>query len=229
MEEKRNVRKAVVLTFGIVILVVVILVLGIPVLLKLTSFLGNFRSSGGIVDKTDLFPPAPPSLNIPYDATNSSRQTINGWAEADSMVYLTKNGQSLGSQKTDSTGAFSFGDVTLEAGDNTFVAVAVDQAANKSQPSDETNLFYSSKSPELTLESPTDRQQVSGSSPQVTIKGVVMGVERLTVNGRVVVVGPDGKFATNYSLSLGENVLVFVAIDRAGNQTRKELIVIAIP
>lgn len=229
MEERRGVRKATLMTMGTIVLLTAAVLLGIPIMVRMAVFLGDLKSSNRPVDKSDLIPPVPPRINLSYTATNSGQQTIGGWGEAGSTVYLTQNGQEGGNVVVSEGGEFRFDGILLDNGDNLFAAVAVDQANNRSQPSDEVVLFYSNKVPELTIDSPTDRQEIKGDSRTVDVAGSTKDGIRLTVNDRVIVVGSNGKFSSKFTLNEGENVLVFVATDKSGNQTRKELTVIATP
>lgn len=226
LEDKKNFRKATFLALGAVGLIVFVLILGIPILVRMAIFLGDLKSSKSPVEKTDLIPPVPPNLLVSFDATNSSRQTLSGLAEPGSTVYLTQNSESRGSVVVKDDGIFQFGNVILKEGDNKFVGIAIDQVGNKSQSSREVVIYYSNKRPELNVDSPTDRQQITGN--RVEIKGSTSGT-RLTVNDRLIILGNNGVFSTTYNLDPGENVLVFIASDRAGNQTRKELTVTATP
>lgn len=222
MEERRNLRKATWLAVGTVLLVVTVVILGIPILVKMAGFLGDLKSSSRPVDKNDLIPPVPPAISLPYDATNSARIEIAGSAEPGSTVYLTQNSESRGNAVVGEDGMFRFRDVALKDGNNKFEAVAVDQSGNKSQPSEGQTVYFSNKPPELTVETS------AVADGKVEIKGSTNGV-RLTVNERTIIVSSSGKFATSLALNWGENALVFVAVDRAGNQTRKELTVTATP
>lgn len=216
LEDRRNSRKAVWLILGTIVLLALAVFLGIPVLVKMAIFFGDLKSSKAPVDKTDLIPPPPPSLSLPYDATNSSRQTISGSSEAGSTVYLTLNGESAGNVVTTDDGTFTLGNINLKDGDNALIAVAMDQAGNKGNPSVEVDVYYSNKPPELTAE-------ISAvANNKVEIKGTTNG-ERLTANERLIIIGQEGKFATTLNLNPDEKTLVLVATDRAGNQTRKEV------
>jgi len=82
LEDRRNSRKAVLLILGTIALLALAVFGGIPVLVKMAVFLGDLKSSKAPVDKTDLISPPPPSFSLPYDATNSARQTISGSSEA---------------------------------------------------------------------------------------------------------------------------------------------------
>lgn len=216
MEDRRNSQKAVLLILGTIVLLALAVFLGIPILVKMAIFFGDLKSSKTPVDKTDLIPPPPPSLSMPYDATNSALQTISGNSEAGSTVYLTLNGESVGNVVTKDDGAFSLGNINLKNGDNALIAVAIDQAGNKGNPSAEVDVYYSNKPPDLTVET----SAVADS--KVDIKGTTSG-ERLTANDRLIIIGQGGKFATTINLNPDEKTLVLIATDRAGNQTRKEV------
>ncbi|KKU28544.1 MAG: hypothetical protein UX80_C0001G0022 [Candidatus Amesbacteria bacterium GW2011_GWA2_47_11b] len=216
LEDRRNSRKAVLLILGTIVLLALAVFLGIPILVRMAIFLGDLKSSKMPVDKTDTLPPPPPSFSLPYDATNSARQTISGSAEPGSTIYLTLNGESVGNVVTKDDGAFTLGDIRLQDGDNTLVAVGIDQAGNKGNASSEVEVYYSNKPPELTVET----SMVADN--KVEIKGTTNG-ERLTANDRLIIIGQNGKFSTTISLNPDEKVMVFVATDQAGNQARKEV------
>lgn len=227
LEERRNLRQATLLSLGTILVIVAAVVLGIPLLIRMAVFLADLNSSNRPVDKNDLIPPMPPQISLPYDATNSARQTISGSAEPGSAVFLTLNGESAADVVAAEDGSFSIPDVTLAKGENKLSAIAIDQAGNKSTTSTEIILLYVTEPPKLQIQSPTDHQQTSDKS--ITVAGETSPGARLTINDRLVIVNSDGKFSTQYNLSSGNNVLVIIASDRAGNQTRKELTVTATP
>ena len=220
-------RQATLLSLAAILAVILVIVLGIPLLIRMAVFLGDIKSSSRPVDKNDLISPVPPQISLPYAATNSANQSISGSAEPGSSVFLTLNGESAGDVVAGDDGSFSIPNVHLVEGDNKLTAVAIDQSGNKSQPASEIDIFYSRKPPKLDISSPTDHQQIS--SNKVEISGSVDEGTRLVINDRFIVVGTNGKFNVVWNLNSGENGLVFVASDRAGNQTRKELIVTATP
>lgn len=227
MEEKRNMRQATLLGLAAILAIIVVIVLGIPLLIRMAVFLGDIKSSSRPVEKNDLIPPVPPQISLPYSATNSASQTISGSAEPGSSVFLTLNGESVGNVIAAEDGGFSISNIHLTVGDNKLSAVAIDQAGNKSMPANEIDVFYSNKPPKLDISSPTDRQQISNN--KVEISGSVDEGSRLVINDRFIVIAPNGKFNVVWNLNSGENGLVFVATDQSGNQTRKELIVTATP
>jgi hypothetical protein len=223
VEEKQNMRKVTWIAMGSILVIVGMITLGIPALVRMVSFIGE-RKGGGVADKNDLIPPAPPSIYTPWNATNSAVQTISGWSEPLSQVILTINSKTLGSVNAASDGSFVFDNVTLNEGKNTLIAVALDNSGNKSQPSGEVDVVYSKQEPKLNVDFPTDRQTFSG-TPTIEIKGQVDPDSRLTINDRIVIVTDDGSYSTKWNLTSGDNTLVFVTTDPAGNQTRKELLI----
>jgi hypothetical protein len=224
-EERQNIKKVwILLGINIAILAGGVII-GIPVMIRLAIWWGDVKTARSPAIKTDLIPPAPPKILLEFESTNSASQKIAGLSEPGSTVAVGMNGSPLGNSVADSAGKWIFANVILNEGINRFTAVAVDEAGNKSVESDPVSMAYQSKSPDLTVESPADRQVVSGKSAVVEVKGFTVPSARLTINDRVVVVGNGGRFTTSVNLSEGENVLVVVAADASGNQTRKELVV----
>ncbi len=225
LEEKRNTRTAVLLILGTITIIIAGIFLGIPGMIKLARFFGDIRSAGGN-NKTDLIPPPPPQILFSFDATNSATIKLNGLSEPESTIYLTQNSKPAGKTTAGVDGTYRFDQVSLADGSNKFSSVAIDEAGNTSLASTEVNIFYSNKEPQFVIDSPTDRQTVSGKNPVIEVKGSVdVSVSRLTINERFVIIGNDKRFTTTTALNKGDNLLVFVAVDRAGNQSRKEIIV----
>lgn len=222
LEDRRNMRKAVLFGLGTVVLIGILALLGVPILVRMAIFLGDLKSSGRPVDKSDIIPPAPPQITIAYEATNSAQIDISGYSEPGAIIYLTDNGENVGNVVTTENGSFRFSDTTLKSGNNTFSAIAVDQAGNKSQLSENESVFYSNKPPELNVEVGTP------TGGKVDIKGSTNGT-RLLVNDRLIILSAEGKFQTQLAVNSGENTLTFVATDRAGNQTKKEVKVTSTP
>ena len=221
LEEKRDMRAAV-LIFALVILLLVFLgFVGIKFLPRLVNMLSNSKKVS--LDKNDLIPPPPPSLILSYSATNSATINLNGQSEPESVVYLTQNGESKGNQKTQDNGLFVFHEITLSEGNNQFRLVAMDPAGNQSPPSTTYAVEYLSKVPEINIETPQDGQTVT--SKKLTVKGTTEPQNKLVINGRWVTLGPTGTFETTLNLNVGENKILFVATDRAGGETKKEIAV----
>lgn len=225
LEEKRNLKRAVLFICGIVVILVLVLTLGFSALTNMFLFISSLKSGGNLNTKSDNIPPSPPQLIVPFEATNSASLTIKGIAEPSSKVYLSHNGKDTIDTTTPDSGVFIFERIKLVDGKNTFSAISIDPAGNKSQNSELQVITLSTKSPTLSLDSPSDRQVVTGKDIRLEVKGTTDIGTRVTVNDRVVIVGADGRFTMTIGLNSGENVLVVVATDVAGNQTRKEVTV----
>jgi hypothetical protein len=223
LEERRNKRKAALLITGTLLIIGLGVVFGFNVLTKIFLFIGNLNSANQPVEKTDFIPPSPPQFFPAVEATNSASLTIKGIAEAGSSVFLTQNSQDTANTVTPQDGVFLFPNLRLKEGTNEFLAVAVDDAGNRSQPSNRLVVYYSNKPPPLTVVSPVDRKVVTGNDPRISITGSTDPEARLTINDRIVIVSYDGKFSYNLVLNPGDTTVVIIATDRNGNQARKEM------
>lgn len=223
LEEKRNIKSAVLFSIGTVIVIGIMVVMGIPFLVRMAIFMGDLRTNGVTIDKNDLIPPGPPIILSDFDATYSATISVGGVAESGATIYLDSNGKSVGEVVVDDSGTWRVDDVSLDPGDNLFEAVAVDLSGNKSQISKLVKIWFSNKKPALEISFPVNGYVVSGGSGKIEIGGMTDPKVHLTMNDRLVIVGGDGKFLTTYNLTLGDNPLNLVAKDKAGNVTQKEI------
>lgn len=219
LEEKRNLRAAILVFVVTAILLGLIGWVGLKQLPRLASLLSN--SNTKTVDKNDLIPPPPPIFNLPFSATNSATIDLPGSAEPESSVFLTQNDESRGSEKVSRDGTFAFSSLPLKEGVNNFRAVASDPAGNQSKSSQTLSVLYLNKQPEINIDSPSDGQTVN--SRLLEVKGAIDPDNHLTVNDRLVMVDFSGKFSTKLTLQAGENTITLIVTDKAGNQLKKEL------
>jgi hypothetical protein len=223
-EERKNLFKASLYVGGAILMIVGTIVWGIPLMVKMAVFVRGMTSADKAIFSDDTIPPSPPLLISQYAATSSSRLAIRGNAEAGATVYLTQNLESLGDSVVAENGTFLFPDIILKDGNNSFIAVAIDKAGNKSRSSDTVSVFYSSVKPKLEITSPTDKQSFSGQR-SFEIKGTTSSDCYVKVNERVLIVDSKGAFFGLFYPVDGENSLIFTATDRVGNQTKKEITV----
>lgn len=205
------------ITFSI-LLVLAVIYLGIPGLVKLSGFLGNFRSSSEPVTTFDTTPPFPPRLESISEATNSAQILIKGLSEPGSTVELFLNGETYKKVLASKDGAFE-AKIVLEEGENRILAQATDNANNVSQPSQTLFITYRKSGPKLEVSEPKDNANFKGKDRTINIQGFSDPEATVTINDRYVILNPDGSFSYPYSLSEGENLLKIVAIDLAGNET----------
>lgn len=194
----------------------------------LDRLIGIFNGSGSEETTSvarDTLPPPPPLIDPLPEATNSAILEIVGEAEASSELSLFLNGETVKQMVIGDGGTFRVGDINLNEGDNNIYAVAVDMAGNKSQESVRQTITLDKEPPELSIEFPQNDQTLSGDEREIVIKGKTEEDAVITVNERKVVVDLNGSFETSYSLADGTNSIIIIAKDKAGNQTKEELVV----
>ncbi|HCC08850.1 TPA: hypothetical protein DEP81_02600, partial [Candidatus Woesebacteria bacterium] len=120
-------------------------------------------------------------------------------------------------------GQFSFG-VTLQDGINTFAATATDQSGNQSQKSDDHQITFDKKTPDLEITSPSDGSSYFGSNQrQITITGKTETDAKVTINDRIISVDDSGIFQYTTTLNEGSNTFNVKSTDQAGNTTEKNI------
>jgi bacillopeptidase F len=222
-QEEKNIRLAVFYIFLTLIIAFVLVFVGIPLLIRMAIFLGTLRTSSKMPEKGDTIPPTPPRIVAPFEATNSARLSLEGYTEPGANIKLFNSGLSFGEVLADNDGVFTIENLELTSGRNEITAIAKDGAGNESQASIPIIIEYDTSEPELEISQPEDGQTISGVENQITIEGKTEEGAKLTINGRLVIVGPEGEFSYEHSLDEGENVFTIVAQDKAGNQTEKEV------
>lgn len=202
-----------------VIFVIVMFKWGIPLFMNLVAGNGAQR----INTESDIIPPQTPIISALPDATNSARIVIEGFTEAGATVELLLNDQSNKMITADEKGSFTF-DALLIAGSNRIQLRAKDAKGNESM-SGVTLVEMDSKPIELTLTSPKDGSEYFGKNNQVIdIKGEVdKAGSQVLINNSFVQVDRNGSFVSRYSLTGGENTIVILASDKAGNLAQKTI------
>ena len=194
----------------------------------LGRFTGIFNDSNGeemVGVARDTLPPAPPIIDPLPEATNSAILEVVGEAEALSELSLFLNGEVIKKMVVGESGAFRVGDINLSQGDNNIYAFAEDMAGNKSQESVRQTIVLDKEPPKLDVAFPENNQSFSGDKREIIIKGKTEDSAVITVNERKVVVDLDGGFEVSYSLADGTNSIIIIAKDKAGNQSKEELVV----
>jgi hypothetical protein len=222
VEEKRNLRKAILFIVLSTAIIVLLIFVGVPLLGRLTVFVNDLRSGGKVVTQNDSIPPGPPRFNTFPAFTNQQSLTITGSSEPGVTVKLNFNGNQQ-EVLADKDGAFSF-NLNLIGGDNYFSAVAVDPSGNQSQATKENQIIFDNKPPELTVNSPADGSSFFGSTErQITIQGVTEAGCQILINDRIVSVDDEGNFQFTTTLNDGSNTFNIKSTDQAGNSTEKSI------
>jgi len=215
-------KKTVVLGLATVLVFVLMLVFGLPMLIKFSIILGDLKNkkNSEIVEK--VLPPMAPRIILPFEATNSSRIVINGLAEKNVVVELYKNDVSIGKVAVNDQGDFSFGDILLDQGESVFTATANSENGGSSEPSKDVKVLFDDKAPELTMLNPTE-ETLKVSSPDFDIIGQSEKGVSVLVNSRVAMVDDSGKFKIKLQLNTGKNEVEIIVKDAAGNEVRKKI------
>ncbi len=221
IEERKNKQQGlmfVLLTLGFILILVFI---GMPLFVKAAIFLGDLRSSSVDINQNDKTPPAPPRILPTYEATQSAEININGYSEPGTTVNLYQANEFLADTLTDTDGNFTFKQIELEEGENTFKFKAVDPIGNESDFSNVINIIFDDEAPFLTLTTPADGSQFFDDDREIIVSGETEIGVNVKVNNYVVVVDTEGNFVKKLLLLEGENEIEIIAIDKAGNRTKK--------
>jgi hypothetical protein len=221
VEEKRNVRKAVLLIILSIAFLVILFFYGLPLLVKFAAFVGSIGKSNSAIEATDTTPPGPPFLGTLPSATKDKSLTISGTTESGATVTLSVNDQAE-EVVASGDGNFSF-QVNLNKGDNTIFAFATDAAGNKSTKTKTYQVVFDNEAPQIEVTGPTDGQTFSGQTSEITVSGTTKAGSGVTVNDRIAKVEADGSFSIIINLSSGTNTLNIKAIDTAGNTAEKAI------
>ncbi len=215
-------KKTVFLGLITVVLAVVILVFGLPLLIKLSVFLGQGKSKNQSDNDVKKMAPVAPRLVIPYEATNSAQIKVSGFAEAKVTVELFKNDASIGKTQVTDNGDFSFDSLTLDEGQNKFTAMASTDDAGSGDDSKAVTVVYDKTAPELTLTNPSEAS-LDVDYADFDIIGKTESGSSVSVNNRIASVDSEGNFKLKWQLNTGKNELEITAVDLAGNETKKKV------
>lgn len=205
-----------------VLVIFVLLKFGPPSLAFVASLLTKSDETEDSADKTAGFI-APPVLFPTYSATNSATVTIAGLTVGeDRTIRLYLNNREIDETKAKDDGSFSFKNVSMKKGQNTFKARAYSKDDKKSDFSNQVSVLYASEPPKLSVDSPSKDQSFKKDDKIITVSGKTDPGVRVTVNDLRAIVNEDGSFFYSLSLKDGDNTIKTVATDDAGNKTEDE-------
>ena len=121
--------------------------------------------------------------------------------------------------------AFSFFNIELNEGLNTFYVKADAGGGVESLPSKSVSIKFLKTAPKLEIIEPADRASFSQKDDTITIRGRTDAVI-VAINGQKALVTSDGTFSYLFPLSDGDNKITVEALDEAGNKTTVEKTVI---
>lgn len=208
-------------SYGIISLIILLVfsIWGITLLANLSNIWDTLRGSPVSAPAGDSTAPPPPTLNSLAQYTSSPKVTISGSTESGATVTLYKTGVELDKQLVGNDGQFSFKNIILKEGSNSFTARSLDGAGNESEDSRAVEITLDTVAPKITLTEPTEGS--TSSSQYVNVAGKTDPRATVTVNDQQQIVSPDGSFSGTVTLTTpGSNTIVVVATDLAGNQTK---------
>ncbi len=160
---------------------------------------------------------APPVLNIPYEATNSGKIMVKGYATPKTKVLIFVDESQAGKTESLEDGGFEVKDISLNLGSNSIFG-KTQEGNTDSLPSKIIKVFFDSEKPTLDIYEPGDNTEVHGDK-KVKVSGKTETQAKVFVNEIQAIIGSDGTFSLNFPLTDGENILTIKSVDQATNTT----------
>jgi len=221
--EQKSEKNLALSVLGIILIILLVLKFGIPFLVNLSNFLSGSKNnqpqSNAIQQDTSFI--APPVLNSFPEATASANISISGIAFKNQTINLYVDGNLTDSTKTHDDGGFVFNE-TIKHGENSLQAKAVING-KESDFSNTVTITLKSAPPSLNIISPSDGQSFSKDQNTATVKGTTDQDIKVTVNGFWAITDNNGNFSYDLPLRNGENKIVVIATDMAGNKNEKDI------
>ena len=172
---------------------------------------------------------APPVLNIPFEATNSSEINIRGFGSPGSKVKIFVDDQEKSEVKVSENGSFKTPNLTLSLGINNIYGTTIDGKGNESLASKTLRLSYIFEKPGLTVDTPEDNKTIQGGDKKVQVSGKTAPGVKVLINDSQVIVDKEGRFKSELLINDGDNSVIIKALDVAGNFTELQRRVVYLP
>jgi len=221
-EEKKAYRKIFLAVVGSIALIIFIIFYGIPALLNMALFISNIKGEGdpALISSNQIIPP--PTLEAPYESTNSAIITLKGYAQPALAVEIFVNGDSFKRVLTPKSGTFKVENIPLAKGENKFWAYTENSVKQKSERSEVIFVNFKKGNPKIEITEPADNATIVNDEKVIVINGMTEEGISVTINDRFVIVDTEGKFSYKLPAQVGENKLIIIATDSAGNMTKVE-------
>jgi hypothetical protein len=221
-KQEKEMRKQTI--FFIVLSIALLLFFIFIIVPNLIRLFFNFFDNDVVFDVQDDLPPQVPVLSSPpSEATFSAQLSLEGFADPESKIIFVLNGEQVEEKQVNEAGEFDQ-EISLEKGDNQLTIYAINEAGTESLQNRTYQVIYDDEPPIITIIEPEPDSVIElkrNRSTQVT--GETEPLSRVYLNDRLVLVDEEGQFSTSYYLDEGENILKFLAIDKAGNQSELEI------
>lgn len=222
VEEKKVYRKLVLTLVVLISIVFFLAFAGLPLLASTILFFTSFKSDKSSPSTSNSSILFPPSLNPIFEATNTAKIAVSGYGEKEASIKIIVNGREQAKATSDTDGKFTAININLTEGANVIRAINLKDNI-ESTTSSPLIVVYKKSSPKLDIDKLKDGDKFSGDQQSIFVTGTTDQGNRITVNERMAIVDPWGKFNFSYKLSEGDNNFKITATDVAGNQTTKEL------
>lgn len=216
-QTKRNIF---IVSIGILLLVLIIIFFG-PRLLVQFSLLLQDDSIVTTQEEKKLIFLAPPLLNPIPKATNSAQFKVSGKSPQAKKVRLTINRNNTPLLSVNSDEEFST-IITLTTGENLIKGKALGPNGEESAFSENMRITFTSKAPDLTIESLSDGQTFEKGASPITIRGKTSDNTTVTINSFQAIINSAGEFSYQLPLKGGGNEITIIATDDAGNKTEQK-------
>jgi hypothetical protein len=207
---------------GSILIIAFLFIFGERILVGFSLFVDRVRGGSPAPTPTEEIFVLAPTLDPASEATNSGVLPVTGSGTPGTTVVLYVNGSEYKKTTVEEDGTFAFPAVRIVEGDNVITAKTTGDSDKMSDTSNELRITLKREGPILEVSSPEPDITVYGPDNGVNATGQTEEEVSVTINGRLVLVRPDGTFSTRMTLSDGDNTLTFVATDVAGNQTTVE-------
>lgn len=206
-------------------LIIIIILFYVLFTWVLPSFIGGLGTVTGLFKHTAKMESvaenpnlAPPVLNITYEATNSAKINITGFAASSAKVKIFLEDELVSTTTAEDNGTFLAKDISLSLGTNNIYGKTEDEKGKESFASKTIKLIYDNEKPNLEILQPTDNQTISGER-KITVSGKTEPNITVTINGEQAIIDSEGKFTHQFQLSDGSNTITTITKDTAGNET----------
>jgi len=162
-----------------------------------------------------------PYINNLPDSYNKEKIDIQGITIPNVKVKLFLNSQSIEDTLSDSTGSFNFGQITIQPGINSFYVIVEDNKGKKSDKSNIEEIKFDKEKPPLNIDTPKNGETYKARVRTLKVEGKTELEATVRVNGILASIDFEGRFFTTISPEAGNNEVIIIATDRAGNETKE--------
>lgn len=223
-QRKQLTKTIILLAFILIVTLYFIFTVGIKILLNTSLFIANLfgkKTQTSPASRNDVY-----SLikvdTIPF-ATNSAKIIVAGSVFNLTNVEFYINNEKVKEKTLTSSDYFSEEIGDLKEGNNEIYIKGKSEDGKIVKQTKKFSVFYKKNPPKLIIHEPENKSSTSQS--EIKIKGSTDKETFIKINDFPVVVDADGNFETSLRLRQGENTIIIVAEDQAGNLEEKTITV----